>query len=28
MYLAETGARLPVAGNGDRVELGKVSIAP
>ncbi len=26
MYLAETGARLPVAGNGDQVELGKVSI--
>ena len=27
MYLAETGARLPVAGDGDRVELGKVSVA-
>jgi hypothetical protein len=28
MYLAETGARLQVAGDGDLVELGKVSIAP
>jgi 4-amino-4-deoxy-L-arabinose transferase-like glycosyltransferase len=28
MYLAETGARLPVAGNGDLVTLGKVDIAP
>ena len=26
MYLAETGARLPVAGNGDRVELEKINI--
>ena len=27
MYRAETGARLQIAGNGDRVELGKVSVA-
>jgi hypothetical protein len=27
MYLAETGARLPVAGKGDRVVLGQVSVA-
>ena len=28
MYLAETGERLQVVGNGDHVELGKVSLAP
>ena len=28
LYLPETGARLPVAGDDDRIELGKIRIGP